>query len=264
MNIGKQKRLNRIIRPESGRTVIVPLDHGMTIGSVEGIDNIEETVKDMAKGKADAVLMHKGLVRHCNVEDLSQSSLIVHLSASTVISPQVNTKKLVANVEEAVKLGADAVSIHVNLGSENEGDMLEDAGKVAEQCEIWGMPLLMMMYARGRHIANQYDPQLIAHCARVADEIGADLVKVGYTGDIESFSKVVDSCHIPVIIAGGEKMDSLEDILTMIDNSLKAGGRGVSIGRNVFQCKERIALCKAMELLVHKKVNLKEALEALK
>ena len=149
MYLGKQVRLERIINRETGRTIIVPMDHGVTIGAVDGLIDMRETVNDMALGGADAVLMHKGLVRCSHRNAGKDVGLIVHLSASTMLSPQGNTKTLVGTVEEGIKHGADCVSVHVNLGDPNERLMLADLGRVAAACDDWHMPLLAMMYARG-------------------------------------------------------------------------------------------------------------------
>ena len=145
---GKQVRLERIISRANGRTIIVPMDHGVTMGLVEGLLDMREAVNDMAEGGADAVLMHKGLVRCSHRGSGKDVGLIVHLSASTLLTPNADTKTLVGTVEEGIKHGADCVSVHVNLGAETEGQMLTDLGKVAAACDDWGMPLLAMVYAR--------------------------------------------------------------------------------------------------------------------
>ena len=137
MYLGKQVRLERIINRETGRTIIVPMDHGVTIGAVDGLIDMRETVNDMAVGGADAVLMHKGLVRCSHRNAGKDVGLIVHLSASTMLSPQGNTKTLVGTVEEGIKHGADCVSVHVNLGDPNERLMLADLGRVAAACDDW-------------------------------------------------------------------------------------------------------------------------------
>ena len=208
MYLGKQVRLERIINREDHRTIIVPMDHGVTIGAVDGLVDMREAVNDMAIGGADAVLMHKGLIRCSHRSAGKDVGLIVHLSASTMLTPHANTKTLVGTVEEGIKHGADAVSVHVNLGDPNERLMLADLGKVAAACDDWHMPLLAMMYARGPEVANSFDPKVVAHCARVGVELGADIVKVSYTGDMDSFADVVSGCCVPVVIAGGERMDS--------------------------------------------------------
>ncbi|MBR3664351.1 MAG: 2-amino-3,7-dideoxy-D-threo-hept-6-ulosonate synthase [Desulfovibrio sp.] len=260
MYLGKKIRLERILKRNNGRTIIVPMDHGVSMGRVDGLIDMRETVSDLAEGGADAVLMHKGLVR-CGYRSRGKDvGLIIHLSASTDLSPLPNSKTLVGTVEEAIRHGADAVSVHVNIGDDNEAAMLEAMGKVSGACDDWGMPLLAMVYARGPKIANSYDPKLIAHCARVGVELGADIVKVSYSGDVESFSRVVDACCVPVVIAGGQRMDSTRDVLTMVYDSLQAGGSGISIGRNVFQHPRRAKLVAALKALVHENASVDQAL----
>lgn len=261
MYLGKQVRMERILNRTTGRTIIVPMDHGVTMGLVDGLIDMRETVNDMAKAGADAVLMHKGLVRCSHRSAGKDIGLIVHLSASTALSPNGNTKTLVGTVEEGLKHGADAVSVHINLGDVNERDMLRDMGRVAEACDNWHMPLLAMVYARGPQVRNSFDPAAIAHCARVGVELGADIVKVSYTGDIESFADVVAGCCVPVVIAGGERMDSNREILQMVSDSLKAGGAGISMGRNVFQHPRRVELVRALRAIVHENATVEQALE---
>ena len=260
MYLGKQVRLERIINREDHRTIIVPMDHGVTIGAVDGLIDMREAVNDMAIGGADAVLMHKGLIRCSHRSAGKDVGLIVHLSASTMLTPNANTKTLVGTVEEGIKHGADAVSVHVNLGDPNERLMLADLGKVAAACDDWHMPLLAMMYARGPEVANSFDPKVVAHCARVGVELGADIVKVSYTGDMDSFADVVSACCVPVVIAGGERMDSTRQVLQMVHDSIKAGGAGVSMGRNVFQHPNRIQLVRALRAIVHENATVEEAL----
>jgi class I fructose-bisphosphate aldolase len=261
MYLGKQIRLERIINRNNGRTIIVPMDHGVSLGSVPGLIDMKRTVDDMARGGADAVLMHKGLIRCSFRRSGIDIGLIVHLSASTELSPSSNYKSLVATVEEAIRHGADCVSCHVNLGDPNEEQMLADLGRVAEHCDNWGMPLVAMMYGRGPNIKDSYAPEVVAHCARVGVELGADIVKVSYTGDQASFADVVAGCCVPVVIAGGPVMDSTRALLTMIHDSLKAGGAGCSIGRNVFEHPRRTQLVQAMRALVHEDADVETALK---
>jgi class I fructose-bisphosphate aldolase len=139
--IGKLVRLERIINRETGRTIIVPMDHGVSSGPIEGIVDIKKAVEDVAEGGADAVVLHKGMVKAGHRGRGRDIGLIVHLSASTDWAPTRNDKTLVCTVEEAIKLGADGVSIHINLGADLEREMLRDFGIVSKACEEWGMPL---------------------------------------------------------------------------------------------------------------------------
>ncbi|MGB9668705.1 MAG: 2-amino-3,7-dideoxy-D-threo-hept-6-ulosonate synthase [Thermosulfidibacteraceae bacterium] len=264
MRIGKLIRMERIMNREKGTTMIVPMDHGVTVGPIPGLNRIKETIAKVAEGGANAIVIHKGIVPVGHRGKGKDIGLIVHLSASTNLSPTPNNKILICTVEEAIKLGADAVSIHVNIGAEDERKMLEDFGKISASCSEWGMPLLAMVYARGPKVKSQYDPDVVAHCARVAAELGADIVKVPYTGSPESFRKVVEGCPIPVVIAGGEKMDTVEDVLIMVKGAMEAGASGISIGRNVFQHDDPTKMVQALSLIVHEGASVKEALEVLK
>ncbi len=263
MQLGKSIRMERIINRDTKRCIIVPMDHGVTVGPIAGLVNARTAVDEVAEGGADAVLMHKGLIRCAHRRSGRDVGLIVHLSAGTALSPSSNSKVLVASVQEAVRIGADAVSVHVNLGDVAEGTMLADLGRVAREADDWGMPLLAMVYARGPHIKNPFDPEVIAHSARLATELGADIVKVPYCGDIDSFNHVVESCCIPVVIAGGEKMDSTRDFLQMVHDCLKAGGAGLSVGRNVFQHERPRELVRALSGIVHGGRSVDEALAEL-
>jgi class I fructose-bisphosphate aldolase len=261
--VGKYIRMERIMNRDTGRTVIVPMDHGVTVGPIEGLIDMKTTVNQVASGGANAIVIHKGLVAGGHRRRGKDVGLIIHLSGSTALSPFPNAKTLVCTVEEAIKIGADAVSIHVNIGNGSEGEMLADLGRVAREAQEWGMPLLAMMYPRGEKIKDEYDSQVIRHVARLGAELGADLVKVSYTGSVESFREVVAGCPVPVVIAGGPKMESDRDILEMVKGSIEAGGAGVSIGRNVFQHRHPHRMVGAISLLVHENAGVEEALSFL-
>ena len=261
--IGKHIRMERIMDRNTGRTIIVPLDHGVSVGPIEGISDIRTTVARVAEGRANAIVEHKGLIGAGHRRQGSDIGLIIHLSASTSLSMYPDAKTLVCTVEEAIKLGADAVSIHVNIGNGQEKEMLNDFGKVSYDCRNWGIPLLAMMYPRGEKIKDEYDVGVVKHAARVGCEMGADIVKVSYTGSPETFSKVVEGCTVPVVIAGGAKMDSDRDILEMVKGSIEAGGSGVSIGRNVFQHQNPTQMVKAMASIIFDNGSVNDALKIL-
>ncbi|MCL1984331.1 MAG: 2-amino-3,7-dideoxy-D-threo-hept-6-ulosonate synthase [Methanomassiliicoccaceae archaeon] len=256
---GKNIRMERIIDRRTGNAVVVPMDHGISVGPISGIIDMKSTVNAVSEGGATAVLMQKGLIPYGHRTVGHDVGLILHLSASTNIGSTSDSKVIVATVEEAIKLGADAVSIHINLGAESEPQMLSDLGKISRDCTEWGMPLLVMSYARGPTVKDQYDPDTVAHCARVATELGADLIKVSYTGNIDTFKNVIKGALAPVLIAGGPKMNSDMDILNMVHDSIEAGGKGVSIGRNIFQHKDPKAMTQAISGIVLKGMTVKEA-----
>ncbi|MBZ9571504.1 2-amino-3,7-dideoxy-D-threo-hept-6-ulosonate synthase [Methanobrevibacter sp. TMH8] len=262
--IGKRIRMERIIDRKTNRTVIAPMDHGVSIGPIRGIVKMSETIEGISNGGANAVLMHKGIIEQGHRGYGKDIGLIIHLSASTSLSPDPNNKVLVTSVEKAIQLGADAVSVHVNIGSETEAEMLRELGEIAETCSQWGIPLLAMMYPRGQKIKNEHDVDLVKHAARVGSELGVDIVKTNYTGDPDSFREVVEGALVPVVIAGGPKVETDKELLEMVKDSLEVGGAGVAFGRNLFQAKSPAKITKAISEVVHNDMEVDEALKILK
>ena len=261
--IGKQIRMQRIMDRNTGKTVIIPMDHGVSVGPIKGLEDMKKTVGAVADGGTNAIVLHKGIVSAGHRSGGKDVGLIVHLSASTSAGPDPNHKVIVCGVEEALRLGADAVSIHVNVGADDEAEMLKDMGKIARECNKWGVPLLAMMYPRGKKIKNEKDVEVVKLAARVGAELGADIVKTNYTGSVESFKKVVEGCPVPVIIAGGSKGDELT-CLKMIEDAMKAGAAGVAMGRNSFQHENPSKFVKAVCAVIHGGKSAKEAIKLIK
>jgi len=257
---GKQIRIERILNRNTGRTLIVPMDHGVTVGPIKGLADMGKAVDRVAQGGANAVIGHVGLPIYGHRKSGKDIGLILHLSASTMLGPDPNNKVIVNTVQNALKMGADGVSIHVNIGSENEAKMLEDLGRIAIECMEWGMPLLAMMYPRGPKITNPKDVENVKIAARVAAELGADIVKTLYTGDKESFKEVVKGCPAPVVIAGGSK-GTEEDVLQMIRDAMDAGAAGVAMGRNSFQHENPEKFVSAVSHVIHDEMEVKEAMK---
>ncbi|MBN1521486.1 MAG: class I fructose-bisphosphate aldolase family protein [Candidatus Aureabacteria bacterium] len=261
--IGKAIRLERIINRNNRKTVIVPMDHGVTVGPILGIENLRDTIDKISEGGANGIILHKGNVLSGHRRSGKDIGLILHLSASTSLSQDPHSKALICTVEEAIKLGADAVSIHINLGANNEKEMLRDFGFVSQKCMDWGMPLIAMMYTRGPHIENEFEVGVVKHAARVGAELGADIVKVNYTGSAETFEEVVKGCPVPVVIAGGEKTETDEQILEMIRGAMDAGAGGASIGRNAFQHIAPEKMTRAIYNIVHHDYSVEKAKKVL-
>jgi fructose-bisphosphate aldolase/2-amino-3,7-dideoxy-D-threo-hept-6-ulosonate synthase len=264
--IGKSVRLERILDRQTKKTIIVPMDHGVSSGPIKGIIDMGKTVDLVAEGGANAVIGHRGLPLYGHRGYGKDVGLILHLSASTSLSPDPNRKVLVMSVENAIRFGADGVSIHINVGAEDEADMLKDLGMVSASCREWGMPLIAMMYPRGKKIdamGGEHNVNAVKLAARAGAELGADIIKTNYTGDPDSFKEVTKGCPAPVVIAGGPKMDTDKDILEMVHGAIEAGGAGTSIGRNIFQHKDPVAIVRAIALIVHEASDVEEALKEL-
>lgn len=259
MNQGKSRRLRRIMQQDN-KTVIVPMDHGVTIGPIQGLTNMAQIIDQLVKGGVDAILVHKGIAKHVAVGNVG---LIVQLSGMSNLSPNVNGKVQVCSVQEAIRLGADAVSVHVNIGAQDEDKMLSNLGSVADECDVYGMPLLAMMYPRGPKIQNEHALEVVAHAARIGAELGADIIKANFTGSTESFRQVVESCPVPVVIAGGPKCKTSEEVLQTTHEAIQAGAAGLSIGRNVFQHEKPTLMVKALSAVVHGGASVEQALKIL-
>lgn len=259
MVFGKDIRLSRIT--SGGRMLCVPMDHSLTSGPVRGLEDPEQTIAQVAKGGATAFLVHRGVIKA--LKQPPTIGVIMHLSASTSLGPAPNRKVLVSSVEEGVRLGADAISIHVNIGSKEEPEMLQDLGEVADACDTLQLPFIAMMYPRGESIKDPSDPALVAHVARIGAEGGADIVKTVYTGSSESFRQVVRGCPVPVVLAGGSKVESDLGLLQMAEGAMQAGAMGVTFGRNVFQHKDPELIVRALRRVVVDRATADDAVRGL-
>jgi fructose-bisphosphate aldolase/2-amino-3,7-dideoxy-D-threo-hept-6-ulosonate synthase len=261
--LGKKIRMDRIINRDSGKTVIVPMDHGVTVGPIKGLEDMQATIEKIVEGGANAVLLHKGIVTAGYRGYGKDVGLIVHLSGSTSLGPNPDHKVIVCSVEEAIALGADAVSVHINVGSEYEAEMLQDLGRISAECRKFGMPLLAMMYPRGKKIKDEQGVEVVKHAARLGAELGADIVKTNYTGSPDSFKEVARGCPVPVVIAGGSKLGEEKALLEMVEGAIEGGAAGVSIGRNAFQHENPTKITKAIASIVHGGKTAEEALKTL-
>ncbi len=261
MSLGKSIRIERLFDRKSKRTIIVPMDHGLTVGTIKGLENLTDMVDKVALGGANAVLMHSGMVGAGHRQHGQDIGLIIHLSGATSLTPDPDRKVLVCSVERALKMGADGVSIHINIGADEEPEMLRDAHSVVESSREWGLPLIAMMYPRGKKIKDENAPEVVNIAVRAGAELGADIVKTNYTGDIDSFKYIVKSVHVPVIIAGGPKTDTIQDLFQLVYDSIQAGGKGVAFGRNVFQAEDPTKIVKALSKIVHHDYTVEEVLK---
>ena len=225
---GKTIRMKRLMR--NGKMLCVPLDHGITNSYVSHLSNFKTTVNAIVSGGASSIIVHKGLVRF--IPNNNQAGIIVHLSASTEnIKPVYKT--IVCEVEEAIRLGADAVSVHINLNNDYEKLMLQDFARISKDCEKFGIPLLAMMYIRDNDNNDIATPALVKHSIRIAAELGADIVKIGANWEQEELKSIIKDALIPVVIAGGDLLTA-EQLYEVTKKAMDTGIIGVSFGRNVF------------------------------
>ena len=257
MTAGLSARLDRI--STNDRYLVVPMDHGITMGAVEGLVDIESTIDGVTSGGADAVLTQRGIAErvHPNKND---AGYIVHLNGSTTIGPDESDKRVTGTAEDAVRAGADAVSFHINVGSEHEPKQIEDLAELTADAQRLGLPVLAMAYARGSGV-DESDPEALGHAVRLAEELGADVVKTGYSGDGDSFARVTESTRLPVVIAGGSKGTDRETV-EMVRGAMDGEAAGVSMGRSIFQHENPEGIARAVSAVVHDDASVDEALRA--
>jgi class I fructose-bisphosphate aldolase len=233
--IGYLRKAARLFHPQSKRTILLPLDHGLSEGAIPGLDDLGGLLRNLGHLPLQGVILHKGMVLAHAGEIRLDQSLIVHLSAGTRHGLPSYNKALVCSVPEALRLGADMVSMHINIGNDLEDRMLSDLGACVEDAHQLGLPILAMIYARGGQIVNEKDPALVAHSIRIGAELGADVIKVPYSGHQQSFARAVAGCPAPVVIGGGPRNGDFKHFLRSVREVLDAGAAGVCIGRNIFQ-----------------------------
>ncbi len=272
--VGKKLRLSRFFSRESGKTVIVPIDDSLINGPFQGLNDLEKKILQIVKEPPNAIMGFIGAF--CNFSGLiSAVPIILNLTASTT-QGQHTKKMLVSTVNQAIQLGADAVAVHVNISSKYEPDMLHNLGIVVRECENLGMPVLAIMYLRTegnegddnylelkKNERNKY-AELVAHASRIGVEMGADIIKTQYTGDPDTFKNVVEACKpIPVVAAGGPLID-IKLVFQMAYDIVKAGGAGVSFGRNVFNSPETHLCIRGLKSIVHENLVPERAVEIMK
>ncbi len=244
-------RMCRLHRYGDDRLFIVPLDHSVADGPILPGNQLDPLIGTLAENGVDAVVLHKGRVPFVDPRRFANIGLIVHLSASTMHARDPDAKYLVASVETAVRLAADAVSVHVNLGSDDESTQIADLGAVADACAAWSVPLLAMMYPRGPRITDPRDPALLAHAASLATDLGADIVKLPWAHSAEEMTDVVRQSAIPVITAGGPAERDPSGMLGHVSRMLDGGTAGVAMGRNIFQAADPGKAARRVAEVVH-------------
>ncbi|GAX56130.1 2-amino-3,7-dideoxy-D-threo-hept-6-ulosonate synthase [Streptomyces olivochromogenes] len=249
LTTGLDVRLSRLSRHRAGHFLFVPMDHSVADGPITTAARFNHLVSTVVDNGADAIVVHKGRARAVDPQLLRSCGLIVHLSASTPHAPDGDAKILVGDVADAVRAGADAVSVHVNIGADTEAAQLADLGTVARACQEWNLPLLAMVYPRGPRIADPHVPALLSHVVNIAADLGATMVKTTWAVPAEGMAEVTESCPIPVLVAGGPSdSGSLADYAA---TALDAGCRGLAVGRRVFESADPGAAVREVAAVVH-------------
>jgi DhnA family fructose-bisphosphate aldolase class Ia len=258
MNVGRSIRMKSLFAAD-GRTVIAAIDHGGIAGPLAGIVRPAALLRECVLGAADAVLTTRGFARAAAGEWDGRTALILRLTGGFTVLGGSFEEQLISSPETALRYGASAAAVTVKFGDEREGESIRRASLAADACEQWGLPLLVEALVSGKG-RRPDDPEGVKLVARAAQEIGAEIVKVRYTGAPDSFRAAVEGCPVPVVILGGEAERDPEELFSHIHGSLQAGGAGVAMGRNVFQHPHPRAMVEAMVGLVHQGWSVRQAL----
>jgi DhnA family fructose-bisphosphate aldolase class Ia len=248
---GKRIRLRRLIDPQTGSCRIVALDHGMTSPQfLEGLTDTKRRVRESVAGGANVLMLGRGVAGSCWEAYAGQASLALMLTAAAAGRPGGATITPIGSVPEAARIGADAVVIYVALGGEDEPDMIRYLSSVGEACDSLGIPLIAEAefpnaYASRDAVDSRYGPSYLRRNARLCAELGADIVKVNWSGDQASFATIVSACGRPVVLAGGPVLADAE-LLSRMEQARDAGAIGYSVGRNVFEHPHPEAMTRAL------------------
>ena len=249
MSPGKEIRLNRLLG-QDGKTVIVALDHGIAgITPLAKLERPEPLIRAVTENGADALLITPGLARSFSGL-FGRVGIIVRVDCGpTALTGEWSDNKPALTVEDAVRLGADAVAAMGIVGAPGESASLQALASLASHCDRWGVVLLAEMLPGG-FAASEVSVDQIAVAARVGAELGADLIKIRYSGSVESFRTVTSSCYCPVVVLGGSKQSS-EQLLSSTREALTAGAKGVAVGRNVWQSADPGGITASLVEAVH-------------
>ena len=250
MDFGMGNRLSRIFKPQDGRTVMLAVDHGYFQGPTTGLAEFGACIPPLA-GLADCLFITRGMLRSC-IDPLIDASICLRVSGGPSILGELSREDVVVSVEEALRLNASAVGMSIFVGAAAEERSIANLGQLVNEAERYGLPV-MAVTAVGKEMAR--DARYLGLACRMAAEAGARFVKTYFC---EDFQKVVAGCPVPIVIAGGKKMAEME-ALKMTENAVRAGAKGVDMGRNIFQSDRPAGMLKAVRSIVHNGASAEEA-----
>lgn len=262
VSLGKSIRLKRIFSHPSGRLCSVAVDHllGYSLKGPPEIMRIVPTLAAVMEGRPDSITMHRGVATSLWPQYAGQAAFILQTSA---VRPDDSAREQVASVEDAVRLGADAVAVVAFVNGPTEAAYLRTVSQYVQEGERWQMPIICHVYPRNpdNPTTISYAPEQIAWATRCCLEVGVDVIKVPYCGDKKAHADIVKNTPVPIVAAGGPKCDTLEAALAMMADAVDSGVKGATIGRNVWGFKEVKKAVMAFKSIIHDKTNAKMAMK---
>jgi len=254
MDWGMKNRLSRLIQRD-GRAMFLPIDHGYFQGPTRKLEEPGKTIKPILP-YADALMLTRGILRSC-VDPNMEKPVILRVSGGTSMArrEELDQEGITTSVREAIRLNASAVSMSIFVGAPNEHQTLLNLAHLVDECEDYGIPV-MAVTAVGTEVGKK-DARYLALASRIAAELGARVVKTYYCE--EGFEKVVRGCPVPIVIAGGPKVDTEMEVFSWVYDALQKGAIGVNLGRNIWQHDHPVAMAKAIRAIIHENATPREA-----
>ena len=254
MGWGKKNRLSQIVKPD-GRAVMLAIDHGYFMGAAHGMERPAKAIKDLLP-HVDSLMLSPGIVRNSVQPDFGKGMVLRASGGNTILDPDIDNEELILSAEEAVRLNASAAAVSIFVGSEHSHQTIINLTDMVNDASQYDLPVLGVT-AVGKALKDKKEKRYLAHASRLAAELGADIVKTYYC---DGFEEVVAKTPVPIVVAGGPKLDTYEDVLNLCHNAIKMGAIGVDMGRNIWQSDYPAAIVQGVEAVIHRNFGVKEAL----
>lgn len=251
MDWGMKNRLSKIIKPKDKRTVMLAVDHGYFMGPTTGLEDMSKTIVPLLP-YADTLMLTRGALRNYIPPEATVPIVLRVSGGTSILSKELLHEGIIASIDDAIRLNVAGVAFSIMVGAEFERDTLLAFSQVIDEAEDYGIPVVAVT-AVGKDMVR--DARYMALASRIAAELGAHIVKTYY---VDGFKEVVESCPVPVVVAGGKKTDELT-ALKMASSAMKAGAAGVDMGRNIFQAEDPVAMIQAVNAVVHENATPEEA-----
>lgn len=252
MDWGIENRLNRLIQPD-GHCFFLPIDHGYFQGPTHCLEKPGETIEPLLPF-SDALFVTRGVLRSCVKTSLNKPVILRVSGCTTVVGDDLANESLTTSIEEIIRLNAAAVGVSVFIGSDYESETLQNLSIIVNECEDYGIPV-MAVTAVGKELEKR-TARYLGLCCRVVAEHGARVVKTYWC---EDFDKVVNGCPVPVVMAGGPKCETEEEVFNFVHDGLQNGAIGINLGRNIWQSPNPVPMARALQAIIHEKASVKEA-----
>jgi len=253
MDWGMRNRFSRIIKPETGHTVMLAIDHGYFLGPTSGLERPGETIAPLVP-YADTLMLTRGVLRTCVDPDRDVPIVLRVSGGSSIIGDDLSNEEITVSIEDAIRLNVAGVALSIFVGAPYEKQTLHSLSILVDLAQDAGIPVLAVT-AVGKEMAR--DARYLGLCCRIAAEMGANIVKTYYCEDFES---VTGNCPVPIVMAGGKKVPE-KDALQTAWNAIQGGAVGVDMGRNIFQSEAPVAMIQAVRKVVHEKATPEEAFQ---